>query len=286
MVLGTIVQIFVTSVRIDDKSGLIAQTLFGAVLDAVIAIDENGIIVSANPGVHRVFGYAPAEVIGKNVTFLMPEGPIRQQHKAGLHRYVTTGESHIIGVGIEVKGLRKDDVVIDLDLAVTEAWHGGRRLFVGILRNITEKKKAQHAELLAQAKSEFVASVSHEIRTPLNAVVAVAKLLADTSLDPEQRDLVQTIQTGGSTLLSFVNDLLDLSRVESNQLALESTDFDLHEVRVVGVCGCSLSGFLTSCCCSAGSVSSSQPNWPVRQCKDDRINSISFSMWLSTCRAG
>ncbi len=104
----------------------------------------------------------------------------------------------------------------------------GNQYLVSITRDITEYKKAQEAaEAAAKAKSEFLANMSHEIRTPMNAVIGTACLLQDTDLTGEQRELIETISSSGNALLSIINDILDLSKIESNKLEIEGQPFNL-----------------------------------------------------------
>lgn len=114
------------------------------VVDAVITIDEKGIIESANPAVCSVFGYQPDELLGQNVKVLMPE-PYAEEHDQYLANYISTGKSRILGVGREMIGKRKDGTVFPMDLAVSEMWLYGQRFFIGIARDITERKEQMAA---------------------------------------------------------------------------------------------------------------------------------------------
>lgn len=118
-----------------------SQVIVDNVLDGIITIDEQGVVESFNKAAERIFGYAAAEVIGNNVKMLMPE-PFQGEHDGYLHNYVTSGIRKIIGIGREMIGRRKDGSVFPMDLAVTEMFLGERRLFSGIVRDITERKEA------------------------------------------------------------------------------------------------------------------------------------------------
>ena len=118
------------------------RTILETAVDAIITIDERGLVESMNPAAERLFGYPSSEVVGQNVKMLMPE-PYRHEHDGYLHNYLTTGQKKIIGIGREVVGLRKDGTTFPMDLAVSEVQLGSRRLFTGIVRDISERNKAE-----------------------------------------------------------------------------------------------------------------------------------------------
>lgn len=114
------------------------RSVFEHVLDGIIAIDETGVIEMANPAAERIFGYSAVELLGANISMLMPSLH-RDQHDAYLSNYLSTGERKVIGVGRQVPGRRKDGTEFPLDLAVSEVRIDGRRQYIGILRDITER---------------------------------------------------------------------------------------------------------------------------------------------------
>ena len=112
------------------------------IIDGIITIDERGVVETFNPGAERTFGYQAGEVIGHNVKMLMPAA-YSEHHDQYLSNYLRTGQARIIGIGREVVGRRKDGSTFPLDLAVSEFRVHGRRMFAGILRDVTERKRAR-----------------------------------------------------------------------------------------------------------------------------------------------
>jgi PAS domain S-box-containing protein len=134
------------------------QAILDTAVEGIIVIDECGIVESVNPAAVKMFGYAPEEIIGRNIGMLMPS-PHREQHDGYLANYVRSGERKIIGIGREVLGLRQGDVVFPMDLSVTELHIRGRRKFAGFVRDITRRKQAEAA--LLERERQLALFVEH-----------------------------------------------------------------------------------------------------------------------------
>lgn len=155
------------------------QSILDTVPDATIVIDPHGLIESFNAAAVRQFGYQPAEVIGKNVSVLMP-GPYREQHDGYLNRYLTTGEKRIIGIDRVVVGLRKDGSTFPMALAVGETRSSERRYFTGFIRDLTERQEHEARLQIAQTElarlarlnelGEMASTLAHELNQPLSAI--------------------------------------------------------------------------------------------------------------------
>jgi PAS domain S-box-containing protein len=169
--------------------------------DAVVCIDERGAILLANPATTKVFGYDPADLIGKPLTMLMPEY-LRKLHEDGFRRYSATGQRHINWQGTELTGLRKNGQEFPVEISFGELTADGHRIFTGFVRDISERKQTEglraslHATQLELAQvsrlttmGELAASIAHEVNQPLTAVTnnanACLRLLARRNLDPE-----------------------------------------------------------------------------------------------------
>lgn len=219
------------------KSEMRIRSILETVVDGIVTIDEHGIVQTFNKAAARIFGYSSEEVCGHNVRMLMPE-PYHSNHDGFIRRYLETGVPHVIGIGREVMGRRKDGSTFPLDLAVDEFSIGELRHFTGILRDITDRKRVSQeleeakraADAANRAKSDFLANMSHEIRTPLNAIIGFSNLALRTEMTPKQYDYLQKIQNQGISLLGIINDILDFSKIEAGKLEMERIDFDLDDV--------------------------------------------------------
>jgi PAS domain S-box-containing protein len=201
---------------------LIESSVYG-----VITIDQAGIIQSANPAAERLFGYSSSEMIGRNVSMLMPE-PYKREHDTYLHNYLATGVRKIIGIGREVAGRRKDGSTFPMDLAVAEFQHGGKRHFTGTVHDISVRKGAEQALKDADRnKNEFLATLGHELRNPLNAIgVALALLEADRD-SPAGDEARAVIGRQYADMVRLVDDLLDLSRISRGAIHLKLEPVEL-----------------------------------------------------------
>ncbi len=213
------------------------RTIVNNLPSGIISVDDKGIIQSANPAVERLLGYSAAEIVGRNVSMLMPE-PHRAVHDGHIERYRRTGQSHIIGIGREVDWLQKDGNRIPLDLTVSEYFVGRDRFFTGIMRDDRErsrilndlKQARDRADQASGAKSEFLAAMSHEIRTPMNGVIGMLDVLHQTSLKGPQVEMVELIRESAYSLLSIINDILDYSKIEAGRLDIERIPFRIEQV--------------------------------------------------------
>ena len=129
------------------------QAVVDTAVDSIIAIDERGIIDTVNPATERMFGYGRDEMVGRNVSMLMPD-PYHSEHDEYIQRYLRTGAARIIGVGRELVGLRKDGGTFPLDLSVSEFQVGGRRMFTGILHDISNRRRLEREILDASANEQ------------------------------------------------------------------------------------------------------------------------------------
>ena len=215
------------------------QSILTSAVDAIITIDSTGVVDAFNPAAKRLFGYSPNQVIGKNVKMLMPE-PYRSAHDGYLENYARTGEAKVIGIGREVLGRREDGSTFPVELSVGEMVIAGKRMYTGILRDITDRKEAEQALRAAKqaaeeanlAKSTFLANMSHELRTPLNAIIGYSELLIDESEDLGIETLetdLSKITRAGRHLLSLINDVLDLSKIEAGKIDIELKSFSVSE---------------------------------------------------------
>lgn len=136
------------------------RSVVNHVVDGIISIDEQGTVTTFNPAAERIFGYAASEVIGQNVKLLMPE-PYHSEHDGYIGNYLRTGHAKIIGIGREVIGRRKDGSTFPMELAISVFRLGERRHFTGIVRDITDRKRAE--EELRQAEERMRSVVNHVI---------------------------------------------------------------------------------------------------------------------------
>lgn len=190
------------------------QAILDNVIDGIITIDERGSVGSLNKAAERIFGYPTKEVLGQNIKMLMPE-PYHSQHDRYLANYRATSVGNVIGIGCEVLGRRKDGCTFPMDLAVSEISHGGQRMFVGLVRDITERKRVE------QMKSEFVATVSHELRTPLTSIIGALGLLTGGALGElptPMKPMIDIAAKNSKRLGLLINDLLDMEKIAAGKL--------------------------------------------------------------------
>ena len=200
-----------------------------ASLDALVTIDDSGAILDFNQAAEQIYGYHRDEVIGRDVAEIVIPHSLREQHHAGMKKYLVSGIGPVIGQRIQVPSVRKDGSEFPAELTVTPISVEGRKLFTAFIRDITEQKAAEQelhlakevAENANEAKTRFLASMSHEIRTPINAVLGTMELMTDTVLDDEQYRYVRTARNAGRSLLGVINNILDFSKIESG--LMEST---------------------------------------------------------------
>lgn len=198
----------------DGQSSERLTAIIESAVDGILAIDDQGMIDSANSAAVAMFGYQREELIGSNVSMLMPS-PDRERHDGYLESYLRTGKPQVIGIGREVTGKRKDGEEFPLYLAVSEAWDGRRKIFTGILRDLTAlrlaEERAKAAEELASL-SIITAGIAHDIGTPMNVILGYADMLRDSLENPKDRRRAEVISDQVRRVTDLLQTLMNIAR--------------------------------------------------------------------------
>ena len=199
--------------------------------DAIISVDAQQQIRLFNQGAERIFGYTASEVLGQSLDLLLPDR-FEHAHRQHLTEFANSGEmSRRMGERRDIYGRRKDGTEFPAEASISKLDLSGEQVYTVILRDITSRKRVeerlreQNAELerAILAKDRFLASMSHELRTPLNAIIGftgtlLMKLPGPLTADQEKQ--LKTVQHSARHLLSLINDLLDLAKIESGKVDL------------------------------------------------------------------
>lgn len=202
----------------DDASKL--NAVMDTVIDGLIIIDNIGTIHSFNKSAERIFGYEPEDVIGENVKMLMPD-PYKSEHDGYLSNYRETRERHIIGIGRTVEARRKNGEVFPIELGVSEMEISGKQMFVGTLRDISERKAAEEALLQANTElEEFAYRTSHDLRSPLISSIGLLGLIKQAVQDDNKvfaTEGLDKVQSSLQALEDLVESILKLSKNKNTQ---------------------------------------------------------------------
>ena len=218
--------------------------------DAVVSIDESSTIQFANPSTMRIFGYDPAELIGKPLTLLMPES-MRQAHENSFTRYLSSGQRRAKWQGMQVTGLRKNGEEFPIEISLGELIRDGNHVFTGIIRDISEKKRAEdERERLRQELArlahlnrvstlgELAASLAHEIKQPIGAAVTNAQaclrfLERDQPDVPEAREAALEMARDARRAADIIDRVRSLYRKGSSRLEMVEINEVIREMIVM-----------------------------------------------------
>lgn len=188
------------------------RSVIDTATDAIIVIDDRGTIEIVNPATSKIFGYTAGELIGQNVTILMP-AEAAAKHDECLADYLRTGAAKIIGIVREVEGRRKDGSIFPLDLAIGE-WHDGKSRFTGIMRDISERKTTHQALADAsrlEAVGQLAGGVAHDFNNLLAIIAGNLELAIPKISDEVARNLIQRAMNAAEIGASFNRRLLALA---------------------------------------------------------------------------
>ena len=226
------------------------RAIVGSAPDAVVMMDAGGRIVGWNPQAERTFGWTAAEAVGRRLSDTIVPAAHRAAHERGLAAFLAGGRGPVLNQRVEVAAVHRDGREFPVELAISPLRSGPSYLFTAFVRDISQRRRqeaelrsakdaaeaataaAQAASAAAQAasvsKTAFLANMSHEIRTPMTSIVGYAELLLDPARTPSDRvDALQVIRRNANHLLALINDVLDVSKIESGQMTVERLAVDL-----------------------------------------------------------
>ena len=197
------------------------QAILEAAVNGIITIDESGVIQSVNSAIDRMFGYTKDEILGRRLGVLIPPSD-REEFNSTLTHSLETGDSRIVGATREIVGQRKDGTTFPAELGVGEARIGAHRIFAGIMRDLTERRRAAEALLETERRARaaealasigtLTAGLAHEVGGPMNVILGYAQMIENSASEETVRDRARIIREQVSRISKIIETLLAFAR--------------------------------------------------------------------------
>jgi|KBSSwiStaDraftv2_1062776.scaffolds.fasta_scaffold00845_7 PAS domain S-box-containing protein len=215
----------------------LARSALEAAPDAMIIIDDGGLICFVNQQVSALFGYSHDELVGQPIEYLMPER-FRIRHVGHRERYTNTVRVRPMGLGLELFGRRRDGTEFPVEISLSPIRDGDRLLVAAAIRDVTDRKRVEaelkmareSADRANQGKSRFLATASHDLRQPLQSLALLNGTLRRLVNDPDAAEAISQQEQAIGAMSKLLNALLDISKLESGAIKPEPTDFTVASI--------------------------------------------------------
>lgn len=208
-------------------------------IDAVVGMDEKGLVTQWNSQASLIFGYSSEEAVGRKMSDLIVPPEHREAHESGLKHYLRTGEGPVLNRRIEITALRKDGEIFPIELSITPITKGREAEFYAFIRDISDRKRAEaRLQAAIRGRDEFISIASHELKTPITSLKLQFQMAARqieagdirVFIEDAVRKRVSSVNRQLDRMTRLIEDMLDVSRVATGKLHLDRKNFDLSEL--------------------------------------------------------